>query len=74
MEGGARHSAHHRVRLFSDGWHAGAGLEVQVQHNTEHLHLFEKKKKRNSAPKTKKPEQIGTASVLCVLCVPALPL
>lgn len=27
------------LAVFFDGWHAGAGLELQVQHNTEHLHL-----------------------------------
>lgn len=27
------------LAVFFDGWHAGAGLELQVQHNAEHLHL-----------------------------------
>lgn len=47
-----------------DGWQAGAGLELQVQHNTEHLHLCFSGKKVGI--KTEKPKQNGMASVLCV--------
>lgn len=41
MGEGIFYSARCEYILFGcvDGWHTGAELELQVQHNTEHLHL-----------------------------------
>lgn len=58
----------HSVWLLFDGWQAGAGVEMQVQHNVEHLHLRlgGEREKKKTGIKIEKPKQNGTASVLCV--------
>jgi len=61
--------------LFLDAWQAGTGLELQVQHKKEHLHLcLDGGKKKKAGIKIRKPKQNGMACVLCVWYRTTVPL